>query len=486
MSPEHRRPLATALSLAALLAVGGCSTPAEDAPSPKPSESGAAQPPAEPIVPATRFDTDASVTLQRDFLGEGAERLPVALRGGVAYYTSGDRLIAHDTIRDESLWTLSTEETFDAENPGHSAVLVETDDGPVVFGAFRTHTTASGTTRASSKVEVIAADADSGDLLWHAVHDHEEYEEYTPRVVGVSGDSVILNAGTTLALDLAGGEVTWSDESEPRLVMGSTVIGTVSHFDRSTWMRAVDAATGEELWTAWEDYAEDLASDQRLDLLAEFQEGGAEPGEVADAAAEYYGYFVHSQRQGAPVREEFFPAGPGRFAVVAFNYLNTNLHMQVAGGKEPTQVFGTVLLVSAETGRIEYSFAFDPEIRERMDNDWGGWVDGRCRHDGERTLACWGWAPQIRSTVVFALDTEEGALRWVEEFGGEAERADIDPTGAWRGALYGEAGGGAVVLDLDDGADLETLAEMAPATTNGVVAVEYGENGEFTVAPVTG
>ena len=439
---------------------------------------------AQPVVPATAFDTSQRITFNRTDPANDAGALPVALDGGLVHYTSEEGIIAHDALSDEHLWTVPTSFPVDAEEPMHSVSLVETPEGPVVFGSFWTRVPGAGTTRASWQWEVLAVEAGTGELLWHTEEAVDSAPSWAPRVLGVDDGAVIVRTRGTTALDARTGQVLWEeDELIPHMAAHGVVVGASGLPSK---LHGLSMDDGRELWTAWERQDIDESAEESDERFLAMIDEGRTSGELAEALAELNGYVLPGPNHGYQTSDTVYPLEGGRFAVRAL-YVTHDVTTQIEGAHpHPSATPQTVLVMDAGTGRIESSLDYSPEFGEWAAESQRRWGETDCRDDGAGALVCWGrTTPNISYQVVVAMDSATGDVRWIEEFGTGTPRAEIEPRGAWQGSLYAEAQGRPVVIDLTDASDLETDPGAAPGTTNGVLAVEYGDNG-FSVVPVVG
>jgi outer membrane protein assembly factor BamB len=280
------RSISGALSviLSTTLLLSACSSSDDDKPSagssgttPAAGES-ASEDPSLPSFEAPReFGGDpVPITLgalNANLAGEFTSRFTLA--DDRAYGVTGTGVGAVDLTSGETLWetrfpNAPDDDTggpfYDSRGPGAPAV---SEDGSTVYAALVVEIPGSGTTADSFAAQLIAVDAESGDLAWSAdipagpeVYRTSAESVYVAAaedgrvVVTRPGDGIVTD-GLVAAVDTISHEVLWSRPGSVRAVTPEAVV-VIAETDKEgdanyPQLTGLDPSTGEVLWTSGDD-----------------------------------------------------------------------------------------------------------------------------------------------------------------------------------------------------------------------------------------
>lgn len=252
---------ATALITVAVLAAAACSkdTPPGPAPAATPASSTPARASFDPPV---RFGPAATT------LGP-ARTSDVLLYSGMAFTAGETSTTVTDLLTGRQLPALSPTQT-PVQRPGglgkpagHIPVLVQRDGRPVVVVPYAVSVPASGSSTASQAVQLLLADAATGQALpplTVAAVPAEGDGDFTAvageyaTVVGAQGNTLVLTAGrqVTVGVDLTTGSVLWRNPAlQAAAVLGDTLLGlTAPDAGLHEKVVGVGVADGAKRWTA--------------------------------------------------------------------------------------------------------------------------------------------------------------------------------------------------------------------------------------------
>lgn len=215
-------------------------------------------------VPITLPAVDANIA------GDVTNRFTLA--GDKAYGVTRTSVGAVDLMTGETLWETRFpngpdedpgQVMYDSSGPGAPIISA---DGSTVYGALVVEIPGSGTTSASYGLQLIAVDAETGDLSWSAdipagpevdrsiAESVRVVAEADGRVfVSRSDDGTFTTQGTVGAVDVATHEVLWSKPGTAHAVTPEAVVVTAKTtksdgMDHSQ-VTGLDPATGEVEWS---------------------------------------------------------------------------------------------------------------------------------------------------------------------------------------------------------------------------------------------
>ncbi|WP_171164424.1 PQQ-binding-like beta-propeller repeat protein [Streptomyces sp. I05A-00742] len=241
--------------------------------------------------PPRAFDTASAVDLPKESYtgkvtigGALAGRPPVVLHRTLAHIASADALQTVDASTGrvvsrvgparEALKPASS--MFEA-SPVQPPAVVETAAVPVVVQPFLVKIPGKGTTAAGQAVEVVVADAVTGELKWRTEVPLPRWEDYsTPEVAvaGVDKGVAVVTATTgdhalTFALSIDTKKPMWQKEFAGVAVAGGVVAGPDPRgIGEKQRLKALDLATGEEKWSTKDDSYESSVRAASPTLLA--------------------------------------------------------------------------------------------------------------------------------------------------------------------------------------------------------------------------
>lgn len=333
--------------------------------------------------------------------GRDADDLPAALVGTTIWATDGGRVLRVDSTGAPIPGPAAPPGAFAAGRP------VVTGDGAVLVGAAAT-IPGSGTTPPGLSVDLLAFDAATGALRWHApavLPWSERPPAVALRVAGVVAGVAVLTASTdtqrtALGVDLTSRRVLWAAN-------GVAVGALLADGPAGGTALGVATAPGES-----RSYADSrVVGLEAVTGLRRFD------GEVLRAP-------------------EITPAGPA-LAVVAGRTAATTL-------SAPSAALRFVDPRGATVRTVDVGRSYTPP---------------RCVWDEAATTVCGD------DTRVFAVDARSAAPLW-ELPDPAANRVAPRMTTAWHGAVYGTTVNGPVVLDARSGADRDTRPGAAPVLVN--------------------
>lgn len=398
--------------------------------------------------PPTEFDTGAGVEVD---LGAGSREegraLRLAMDEGTVHYGDEDGLHAYDAIGGRELWSVPTRQPVVDARPD-SAVLTEIDGRAVVVGAFETRNPGKGNAVGQERLEVVAADARNGHLLWRAEHIPSGPPPDPDDVfaVGADEDAVVVAYGTAVAFSPESGDRLWS---EPRLRPEAMVDGTVVG-----WSTAGTAEGRQDPGDPGVPQGEEApgagaggASRSPVGVLAAV---GAEDGA--------FRWRLWDEEGGGS-------ALPLRVSSMGGSRLLVGRESSPAVGEEPAPEWA---VVDAAEGETAY-------WTERM-------PDQVCRYDGQSILVCWNGGHT--SPAVDVYTSRGGDRLWNDDALGGSVPTDV--RGVWHGVLYtdkGLDGDTPGIYSLDFQNDLELDPGTAPDLTDGTVGLRFAEDGTATAYP---
>ena len=154
---------------------------------------------------------------------------PITAAGSNLYVSDGFEVHALDSTTGSLAWT------FDAGDilPAPPAAL----DGVVYMQSYS---------------EALALDETTGEVLWRAVEEYGAQDDRSPFIVDGVWPLVSLG-GVARALDAATGQELWSSDKDDPIYVGGVTDGLV--FVIGLWaFHALDAATGAEVWSLAADW----------------------------------------------------------------------------------------------------------------------------------------------------------------------------------------------------------------------------------------
>jgi hypothetical protein len=387
--------------------------------------------------PPTVFDQASQAMIDAPYQEDSLP--PLVLHGTDAIVAHSDGIAFVDALTGEESAFLTPPGASEEGGPGPAVdqaaeppTMVAADDSTLVLVPFIVHKETTGTTAPGILLELVAADAETWEIVWTSQVDLAEYNpdyEMDVRVVGVDETTVILAATggsassddntQTIAVDMATRETRWrQDHFTPHLYTEGMVLGCETDPDADLdetvfYYKALNGADGKEAWN------------------------------VPDRDCGWS-----------------YTAAPG-IAAVTF----PETYVWFSGELEYAESFRLVDVASGEAIQIyeEYS------------------VYG-CLFDGEAMLVCRGWS-QATATQVVGYDAQTGEVAWSLPDSGRVAPA---VTAAWHGAVYGSTENGAVVLDAATGVDIEVEPGMAPYVVNEYVGVGMTESGQVFTQPAVG
>ncbi|ROP21233.1 PQQ-binding-like beta-propeller repeat protein [Couchioplanes caeruleus] len=246
-------------ALLTVLAVAGCTSDPAPPPAPGPTSSAPARP---TFDPPTRFGPTAIK------LGP-ARASDVLLYAGMAYAAGESSTTVTDVLTGRRLPALTPQHP-PVQRPGglgepvgHIPLLVQRDGRPAVVIAYAVSTPASGTTTAKQSVQLLLADAASGQQLAAlsvAATPAEGGGDFTAvageyvTVVGAQANTLVLTVGkqVTLGVDLTTGSVLWRNTTfTAAAVLGDTVVGlTAADSSVRQQLVGLGVADGATRWRA--------------------------------------------------------------------------------------------------------------------------------------------------------------------------------------------------------------------------------------------
>ncbi|QVI20924.1 PQQ-binding-like beta-propeller repeat protein [Nocardia tengchongensis] len=137
-------------------------------------------------------------------------------------------------------------------------------DGDSVIAAFTGSVNGTGTSKDKRSIEIIAADKSTGKLQWSAVIDTGESPLQDLRIVGITGDSLVLSSGeptfcdwsdrtsTTWVVDASTKKLRWKREGLMAGQVGKGVVSGNVKVARNnvaeTALGGLDLTDGHTLW----------------------------------------------------------------------------------------------------------------------------------------------------------------------------------------------------------------------------------------------
>lgn len=256
---QHRR--AAAATLTTVVLAAGCGH--HSAPHPAPTSTPASSPAAwTSYDPPTRFGA-ATTTLGP------AQSSDVLLYAGMAYAAGDTATTVTDLLGARQLPALTPTRTpvprpGGLGNPvGHRPALVQRDGRPVLAIPYAISVPAAGSSTASQAVQVLLADAATGQALpplTVAVVPAEGGGDFTAvageytTVIGAQGNTLVLTAGrqVTVGVDLTTGSVLWRNtQLQATAILGDTLLGlTAPDSSLREKVVGVGVADGATRWTA--------------------------------------------------------------------------------------------------------------------------------------------------------------------------------------------------------------------------------------------
>ncbi|MFF2195118.1 PQQ-binding-like beta-propeller repeat protein [Streptomyces sp. NPDC058157] len=389
--------------------------------------------------PPAAFDARAGVVLPPEatsglinvagtWISDG--RPPVALHRDKVFIATQDRVLVFDTALRMTRNLIGpqaepfTRLTGSSVNTA-SAPHVTSGASPLLLAPFLVRQPGSGTKAARNEVELVAADAATGQAAWHLTLPFPEWGKdgsYTPgvAVVGSSGsvavvtatyDSVSYHASTTYAVDLTARRLLWTQDAfEAAAVTDGLVTGPVRDnplYGAGSHASGRDLATGTERWRG----------EDRKELALQ-------------------------------------PAGP---------------HLLLAQGRDVSDY---------QKKYTQFLDTADGTVKQDLPKENSG---SRCRPDGETTVVCTGGS---NGPSVTAFDAATGAILWKLPDSG-AGRIAPEVTSVWHGRVYGRTPDGSVALDARTGADLPAPPGVAPVFVNGYTGVALAPEGHRLMAYAT-
>lgn len=261
--------------LALTLLTAGCSTTSASPPAPAPTPAGSAassstaSASARPVFdPPTRFDVTgrpAGTARERDLL----------LHQNLLFAAGANAVTVTDVLTGTLVATLApdrtplTEEQTYGRQVAHPPALLRTADRSVVVVPYPVTLPASGSTTAREAVELIVADATTGQRTSSVLVDAAPAEQHFsaiaeryPTVVAGNGTVVTVTIGKqiTAAVDLTTGATLWRKAVRAAALLGDTVVALTP--ENSTGRRSIvglGLADGVQRWSAATVTTADLA-----------------------------------------------------------------------------------------------------------------------------------------------------------------------------------------------------------------------------------
>ncbi len=226
--------------------------------------------------PPTRFDTSSTVTLPRT-VGAGRVTnggsvngtLPIALHRTTVFIAEPDGLSALDGVTGRTVATIrpanETTNSIDdlgrfSSSPVQPPVLAEVGGRTLVAAPVTVNLPGSGTSPDQRVVEVLVADADTGQQAWTVQLPlprwaADDYYRVWPAAVGAVGTTLVLTASAdddavTYGLDLVTRQLRWQkDGVSLRVVADGLALGFSGDARTGdTRLIALEAQSGAQAW----------------------------------------------------------------------------------------------------------------------------------------------------------------------------------------------------------------------------------------------
>lgn len=320
-------------------------------------------------------------------------RPAVTLSGATAFVTAESGIEAFDTYSGRTTWSAGTITPAPTDGTVRAAPLVASLSGaPAVFAAFDRVVQGTGTTPSRTVIEILAANASTGQRLWDTQIDSTPSPDdimgeddslaadgiTAARVVAVDTQNVVLTQNeTTYVLDLSSRQLRWKRASFQAIAL------------------AGDVVTGE--------------------------------GSPTYGQRQLTGYATQdgSTRWSASPVDGTHPASPAAAGLIAIDTTN---------GFD---------LLDAKTGATRTSISRAPHI-----HPWS------CAFDQASVIAC-SDEEFNQSDSIVALDSTSLQQLWTLD-SNAGGRLVPSLSAVWHGALYGSTPNGPVVLDGHTGANRAT------------------------------
>lgn len=251
-------------------------------------------------VPLTLEAVDANLA------GDFTSRF--TLSGEHAYGVTGTSVGAVDLLTGETIWETrfpgapedaASGVMYDSRGPGAPVV---SEDGSTVYAVMLVYVQGTGTTSDSAAAQLVAVDAETGDLTWSTDiplgADVYGTSGQSMRVAGAQDGRVIValdGEGMAVAVDSTTHEVLWSEPASVQLAGQDVVVVTAElakDDDGAAYpqLAGLDPATGELLWSSGDDLRSAVMGAAAVEteaglVMTVFPYSGADPrSDVIDPA----------------------------------------------------------------------------------------------------------------------------------------------------------------------------------------------------------